>query len=120
VDLYRAVAEGEGETAALLSGPAITAAALDGSCRLARTTLDLFCALLGALAGDLALAFGARGGVFVAGGIAPRIAGYLAASQFRARFEAKGRLSGYTAAIPTRLIVRPDPALVGLAVLARR
>ena len=46
-------------------------------------------------------------------------ADYLAASQFRARFEAKGQLSDYAAAIATRLIVRPDPALVGLAALAR-
>jgi glucokinase len=89
------------------------------TCRLCRTVLDLFSALLGAFAGDLALAVGARGGVFLGGGIAPRIADHLATSLFRVRFEAKGRLSGYVAAIPTRLIVRPDPALIGLASLAR-
>ncbi|MBV8397853.1 MAG: glucokinase [Acetobacteraceae bacterium] len=119
VTLYEAVAETEGETAQPLTPAEVTTRGLDGSCRLARITLDLFCALFGAFAGDLALAFGARGGVFLAGGIAPRLADYLAASQFRARFEAKGRLSDYTAAIPTRLIVRPDPALAGLAALAR-
>jgi glucokinase len=120
VALYHALADREGETARPLSAPEITAAALDGSSHVARITLDVFCALLGAVAGDLALTFGARGGVYLAGGIAPRIADYLAGSQFRARFESKGRLSDYTAAIPTRLIVRTDPALVGLAALAGR
>jgi glucokinase len=119
VTLYEAVAECEGVAAQPLTAASLTAAALDGSCRTARTTLDLFCALLGAFAGDLALAFGARHGVFLAGGIAPRIADHLAGSEFRARFEAKGRLRDYNVAIPTHLIVTPDPALVGLAALAR-
>ena len=62
---------------------------------LAAETLDRFCGILGSVCGDLALSFGARGGVFVSGGIAPRLADRLAAGDFRARFEDKGRLKTY-------------------------
>ena len=58
----------------------------------------------------------ARGGVFIAGGIAPRIIDILEKSPFRERFEAKGRLSGYTEAIPTHVILHPHTALIGAAV----
>ena len=82
---------------------------------LAVETLDRFCAILGSVAGDLALSFGARGGVFVSGGIAPRMADRLAAGAFRARFEDKGRLKPYLQAIPTSLVLHPYPALIGAA-----
>ena len=85
-----------------------------------RAAMDAFCALLGAFAGDVALQHGARGGVFIAGGIPPRMAGFLAASDFRARFEAKGRFQGWLAAVPTWLIRDPEAAAMqGLARLAR-
>src|ERR1700761_6275717 len=82
---------------------------------LAAETLDRFCAILGSVSGDLALSFGARGGVFVSGGIAPRMADRLANGGFRARFEDKGRLSPYVSQIPTSLVARPYPALLGAA-----
>ena len=82
---------------------------------LPREVVAMFCAIYGAVAGDLALAQGARGGVFIAGGIAQKIAAVLAASQFRARFEDKGRLSYYVQPIPTRIITDPDAALIGAA-----
>lgn len=97
---------------------AITQAALAGTDARCGATLALFCALLGSLAGDLALLYGARGGVFVAGGICPRFPGFLAASEFRARFEAKGRFREWLAPIPTWLVMRPDPAMLGLAAMA--
>lgn len=78
-------------------------------------TLTMFCSILGAAAGDIALTHGARGGVLVAGGIAPQIASFLAESPFRARFEDKGRLSEYMRAIPTRLIMNPEATLLGAA-----
>jgi glucokinase len=62
---------------------------------------------------------GARGAIYIAGGIVPRIPQFLAHSEFRQRFEAKGRLGGYLAAIPTFLIVRSLPALLGAEVLLR-
>ncbi len=77
----------------------------------------LFCAMLGTVAGNLALTLGARGGIYIAGGIVPRIASFFSQSEFRSRFETKGRMQPYLAAIPTYLIVRPLPALLGAAAL---
>jgi glucokinase len=85
-----------------------------------REALDMFCAMLGTIAGNAALTFGARGGVYIAGGIAPRITEYLARSQFRTRFEAKGRFRPYVAAISSSVIVHPEPAFIGLRSLARQ
>jgi glucokinase len=82
---------------------------------LAGETLDRFCGILGSVAGDLALTFGARGGVFVSGGIAPRMADRLASGGFRARFEDKGRLRNYVEQIPTSLVIHPYPAIIGAA-----
>ncbi len=84
---------------------------------LCRAALSRFCAILGSVAGDLALAYGARGGVYITGGIAPDIYDFLRDSAFRERFEAKGRMSAYLQRIPTRVVVRPDAALVGAASL---
>src|SRR5579859_444784 len=80
---------------------------------LANETLDRFCGILGSVAGDLALSFGARGGVFVSGGIAPRMAERLVNGAFRARFEDKGRLKPYLEQIPSSLVLHPYPALIG-------
>jgi glucokinase len=79
-----------------------------------------FAAFLGSFAGDLALIAGAWDGVYLAGGIPPRIAGFLGESAFRDRFEAKGRFAPELARIPVHLVVRDDPAFLGLAVLARQ
>ncbi|MFD0688829.1 glucokinase [Actinomadura fibrosa] len=78
--------------------------------------LRMFCALLGSLAGNVALTLGARGGVYLGGGILPRIADVLGASAFRSRFEAKPPVEDYLRAIPTALIVHSGPALVGATV----
>jgi len=80
----------------------------------------MFCAMLGTVAGNLALTFGARGGVYVAGGIVPRLGSFFARTEFRTRFEAKGRLRGYLAAIPSYVIVRPLPALLGATALLKQ
>ncbi len=119
VNIYAALAALDGRPLAemKLPGPAdVVARGLDGSCPLCRETLELFCAMLGTAAGDLALVIGARGGVYLAGGIAPRLSDLLPRSPFRKRFEAKGRLSAYAAAIPTFLITTPHAGLVGAAV----
>lgn len=115
-DLYTILATLKGIAPALLlkDEAAVTREGLVGD-PLASETLDRFCLILGAVAGDLALTFGARGGVFVSGGIAPRIAERLAAGGFRARFEDKGRLSDYLQDIPTYLVLHPYPAIVGAA-----
>jgi glucokinase len=86
----------------------------------AKEAVAMFCAMLGTVAGNLALTFAAGGGVYIAGGIVPKLGvDYLRRSVFRARFEAKGRFRAYLAAMPTYLITHPLPALLGLARLIR-
>jgi glucokinase len=84
----------------------------DAGCKAA---LTMFCSIFGAVAGDLALAHGARGGVYISGGITQKIQKFLTDSPFRKRFEDKGRLSSFVQAIPTKLIVNPDVAMIGAA-----
>jgi glucokinase len=95
------------------SAPEITRQALDDSCMHCRLAVDTFCAVLGSVAGNVALTLGATGGIYIGGGIVPRIATLLERSPFRSRFEAKGRLSGYLSRIPTYLITEPYPAFFG-------
>jgi len=119
-NLYRAVVALDGVAAPQRDAPAITRAALDGDCPASVGALELFCAMLGSFAGNAALTFGARGGVFIAGGITPRITSFLARSQFRARFEQKGRFRDYLAGIPTSVIIHPAATFVGLKTIAAR
>jgi glucokinase len=113
-NLYRALEQIAGREARPLEAAQITARAAQGDVG-CRAALTMFCGVFGAVAGDLALAHGARGGVYIAGGIAQKIEAFLAQSPFRARFEDKGRLSPFVKAIPTKLIVNPDVALLGAA-----
>jgi glucokinase len=76
----------------------------------------VFCAMLGGFAGSLALTYGARG-VYIASGIAPRILDFLVNSEFRRRFEQKGRLAAYLKAIPTQVILHPAATFLGLTSL---
>jgi len=114
LNLHEALAEVAGEAAGHDDPESITADALAGDEACLRTVMR-FCAILGSVVGDAALGYGARGGVFIAGGIAPVILPILQRSDFRTRFEAKGRFEGYMRAIPTRVIIRPHVALVGAA-----
>jgi glucokinase len=100
---------------------AITERALAGSCAACVRTVERFCGVLGSVAGNVALTLGATGGVYIGGGIVPRLGEWFAHSPFRARFEAKGRLSGYAARIPTYLITERYPAFFGVsAILAEQ
>lgn len=119
-NLHRALAELAGGAVPERSAAEITTAALDRSCPICREALEMFCAMLGSVAGNLALLYGARGGVFVAGGIPPRFPEFLAGSQFRARFEAKGRFTDWLRPVPAWLVLRKDAAMLGLEALARR
>ncbi len=118
-NLYWAIAARDGVAVPARDAAGITAAALADRCAVARAALAMFCAMLGGFAGDMALVYGARGGVFIGGGICPRFPDFLAGSDFRARFEAKGRFRDWLAPLPCRLILRPDAAMLGLAALAR-
>jgi glucokinase len=97
--------------------PAVLAAA--ETCPVAAETVEMFLGFLAGTAGDLALAWGARGGVFLSGGILPRLAGRLDAAAFRARFTAKAPMEGWMARIPLAMVTHPAPAFLGLAALAR-
>jgi glucokinase len=114
--LYRAVVAVEAPSAPdQRNSPDIVAHAVAGDCAASVAALELFCAFLGAVAGNIALTFGARGGVFIGGGMALHFQDFLARSAFRKRFEAKGRFKAYLAAVPTALIRHPYPAFLGLA-----
>lgn len=96
----------------------ITTLALTQQDALASQVVELFCRWLGAAAGDLALTLGATGGVFIGGGIAPRLADYLPSSGFRRSFEDKGRFAAYLQPLPVWLIDSPiSPAMQGAATL---
>jgi glucokinase len=116
-NLYEVIAALDGAAAPLSNAAQITVAALNGACPISLEALDMFCAMLGAFAGNLALTYGARGGVYIAGGIAPRILDFLTNSEFRRRFEQKGRFAAYLEAIPTQVIVHPAATFLGLTAL---
>ncbi|MEI7463968.1 MAG: glucokinase [Burkholderiales bacterium] len=120
--LHRAVATASGRsidvamrTEAILQHGIDYAGGRSGDADCART-LTVFCAMLGTVAGNVALTLGARGGLYIGGGIVPRMADLFFASTFRERFEAKGRYRDYMRAIPTALIIDPQAALTGAAV----
>jgi glucokinase len=117
VNLDRALAARDGHSLPSRSAAEVVAAALAGRCPRASEVLALFAAFLGTVAGNLALTLGARGGVFIAGGIVPRLGDYLDRSAFRQRFGEKGLQSRYLANIPTSVIIHPTPAFFGLRAL---
>jgi glucokinase len=118
VHIYQAIVAVDGVAAPERTAAEIVEHALSGDCPASHATLQAFCTFLGSVAGNAALTFGALGGVFICGGIAPRFTDFLRRSAFRERFEAKGRLASYLAPIPTAVVVHPNPAFVGLARLA--
>ncbi|MFG1944225.1 glucokinase [Nonomuraea sp. NPDC048826] len=110
--LYRALARVNGVAAPSLSASEIVARLDDPLCA---ETVEVFCGMLGSFAGNVALTLGARGGVYLGGGILPRIVERVCASNFRARFATNPDMSDYLAGIGTALIVAPQPALTGAA-----
>lgn len=114
-NLHRAIAQLEGKQVRALTPAEITDRALAGTDALCVEVLETFCGMLGTAAGNLALTLGARGGVYVGGGIVPKLGDFFAQSPFRTRFEDKGRFANYLAAIPTYVILAKDPALIGAA-----
>ncbi len=115
VNLYETLSGLDGLKADGLKAAQITDEAAIAANPKCREAVEMFCGMLGSVAGNLALTLGARGGVYIAGGIVPRLGQRFAASPFRRRFEEKGRFRSYLAAIPTRVIVHRNPALVALA-----
>ena len=114
---YRALLAIDSQVARTKSAADILQEGLSGTDAYARETLDLFCQQLGYCAGDIAITLGARSGVFIGGGIVPRMAEYLEASSFRSCFDNKGAMTDYMKQIPIMLITEPRAALLGAAAL---
>jgi glucokinase len=116
VNIYQALCEIGGAAALELDASGVSSRALAGTDPTCRQALDMFCSFLGNLAGNLAVTLGARGGVYIGGGIVPRLGSAFAASPFRSRFEAKGRFRAYLEPIPVFVIqASVSPALLGAA-----
>ncbi|TXI18478.1 MAG: glucokinase [Roseateles sp.] len=115
--IYRALAEFHGQTVAPLGAPEITQRALEQQEPLCLETLDVFCGLLGTAAANLAVTLGALGGIFIGGGIVPRLGEYFDRSPFRARFEDKGRFRDYVAAMPTFVITAENATFKGVSAI---
>lgn len=117
VDTCTILCEADGVTAqGLDSASAVSEAALKAGHPQALEALQIFCAMLGSVAGNLALTLGARGGVYVGGGIVPRLGAWFHQSPFRERFDNKGRFTGLLQGMPVWVITSAQsPALLGAA-----
>jgi glucokinase len=117
VDTCAILCEADGVTVqGLDSASAVSEAALKAGHPQALETLNIFCAMLGSVAGNLALTLGARGGVYVGGGIVPRLGAWFHQSPFRERFDNKGRFTGLLQGMPVWVITSAQsPALLGAA-----
>lgn len=113
-NLYRGLAQLAGQTPEDVTAADVTARAEAGADPLCSEAVAMFCAMLGTVAGNLALTLGAFGGIYIGGGIVPRLGEGFDRSAFRERFEAKGRFRDYLAGIPTYVITHPLPAFLGL------
>lgn len=113
--IHRCLTREAGLELETLSPADISSRALEHACPHSMRTLDIFCAILGTAAANLALTLGARGGIFLGGGIVPKLGDYFARSPFHARFHDKGRFGDYLAAIPIHVIRSDYPGLVGAA-----
>ncbi|HZZ03092.1 bifunctional transcriptional regulator/glucokinase [Paraburkholderia sp.] len=88
---------------------------------LAAESVDVFCGILGTFAGNIAVTLGALGGIYIGGGVVPRLGEFFARSSFRKRFEAKGRFEAYLQNVPTYVITAEYPAFLGVsAILAEQ
>ena len=118
--IHAALAERAGSGATRgkpISAPEITRRALAGNDPVCAETLDAFCAILGTAAANLAVTQGAFGGIYIGGGIVPRLGDYFDRSPFRARFEDKGRFSDYCKGIPTFVITAEHATFVGVSAI---
>ena len=115
--IHRALAEHAGTPADDLAAPEITRRALANEDRVCQETIEVFCAMLGTTAANLAVTLGAFGGIYIGGGIVPRLGDYFDRSPFRQRFEDKGRFSRYLSAIPTFVITAEQSTFSGASAI---
>ncbi|WGS50717.1 bifunctional transcriptional regulator/glucokinase [Paraburkholderia sp. D15] len=119
--IYRALAgRDKKRVAANVDTIEIVKRALDGE-PLAAESVDVFCGILGTFAGNIAVTLGALGGIYIGGGVVPRLGEFFERSSFRRRFEAKGRFEAYLQNVPTYVITAEYPAFLGVsAILAEQ
>lgn len=116
--IYRALQDSSASgSTEILDAAEISRRALQGSCAICVRTIECFCAILGGVAGNVAMTLGALGGMYIGGGIVPRLGHLFTNSQFRERFEAKGRFSQYLSQIPTYVITAEYPAFLGVSAI---
>lgn len=114
-EFYQVICQLDGKVAETLQPQDISARAIAGSCPACMETMSLFCEWLGVVAANLALSLGATGGVYIGGGIVPKLGDYFVNSRFREAFETKGRFRQYMQAVPVYIIHADNPALRGAA-----
>jgi glucokinase len=115
--IYHALAQHTGQPDLRLDAPEISRRALAGECALCDQVIEAFCGMLGTVAGNLAITLGAQGGIYIGGGIVPRLGRRFEQSAFRARFEQKGRFVHYLAQVPTYVITADYPAFLGVSAI---
>jgi glucokinase len=115
--IHRALRAHAGLPPEALAAPEITRRALDGVDALCLETLEAFCSVLGNVAGNLAVTLGALGGIYIGGGIVPRLGAYFDRSPFRSRFEDKGRFTDYVKGIPTYVVTAEHATFVGASAI---
>lgn len=115
--VYQALSDGQPHAEPDLSAADIVQRALLGLNAVCVQTIECFCGMLGSMASDLALTLGATGGIYVGGGIVPRLGKLFEHSPFRERFESKGRFSAYVSRIPTYVLTADNPTFIGVSSL---
>ena len=115
LNIYTALCSIQGVEAEFETPAEVVAAALEPNDGRALQTLNMFCEGMGSAAGNLALTFGAKGGIYIAGGVIPRFQEFFINSGFRSKFEDKGRFVSYLQPIPVYLVTRSNLGLLGAA-----
>ncbi len=113
VQIYEAICDLRNHTPTHDDAAEISQRAIDNGCAICVETLQQFCRILGSFGGNLALTMSTFGGVYVAGGIIPRFIEFVQSSDFRARFDAKGRFEDFNKQIPVYVVTEDQPGLVG-------
>jgi len=113
VDVYRAICALDNKPVVYQRAAQITAAAIDGSCSGCIEVMNLFCKYLGVITANLALTLGSTGGIYLAGGIVPKLGDFFVGSSFLVNLHNKGRFSNFIAGMPVWMVTGGEPALYG-------